>query len=84
MKEAMLFEKLEQRFVHCDLCAHQCLIGKGKLGACQSQIPAIGEVLEPFTMPHFVEGWMRGSHYKHLMPVPLQQATPSRFDGPPW
>jgi fructose 1,6-bisphosphate aldolase/phosphatase len=50
---------------------------------CQGQFPAVGEVLEPFTMPHIVEGWMRGSHYGPLMPVPKRQATPSRFDGPP-
>lgn len=50
---------------------------------CQSQFPAVGEVLEPFTMPHVVEGWMRGSHYGPLMPVALGDATPSRFDGPP-
>jgi fructose 1,6-bisphosphate aldolase/phosphatase len=50
---------------------------------CQSQFPAVGEVLEPFTMPHIVEGWMRGSHHGPLMPVPIHQATPSRFDGPP-
>jgi fructose 1,6-bisphosphate aldolase/phosphatase len=50
---------------------------------CQGQFPAVGEVLEPFTMPHIVEGWMRGSHYGPLMPVPLKKSTPSRFDGPP-
>lgn len=50
---------------------------------CQSQFPAVGEVLEPFTLPHLVEGWMRGSHYGPLMPVPVHNATPSRFDGPP-
>jgi fructose 1,6-bisphosphate aldolase/phosphatase len=50
---------------------------------CQSQFPAVGEVLEPFTMPHIVAGWMRGSHYGPLMPVPVHNATPSRFDGPP-
>ncbi|NPV67636.1 MAG: fructose 1,6-bisphosphatase [Anaerolineae bacterium] len=49
----------------------------------QGQFPAIGEILEPFTLPHIVEGWMRGSHYGPLMPVPLRNATPSRFDGPP-
>ncbi len=49
----------------------------------QGDFPAVGEVLEPFTMPHIVEGWMRGSHYGPLMPVPLYHATPSRFDGPP-
>jgi fructose 1,6-bisphosphate aldolase/phosphatase len=50
---------------------------------CQGEFPAVGEVLEPFTMPHIVEGWMRGSHYGPLMPVAVHLATPSRFDGPP-
>ena len=50
---------------------------------CQSQFPAVGEVLEPFAQPHIVEGWMRGSHFGPLMPVPVANATPSRFDGPP-
>ena len=50
---------------------------------CQGKFPAVGEALEPFTMPQIVEGWMRGSHYGPLMPVPVHQATPSRFDGPP-
>ena len=50
---------------------------------CQGKFPAVGEALEPFTMPQIVEGWMRGSHYGPLMPVPVRQATPSRFDGPP-
>jgi len=49
----------------------------------QSQFPAVGEILEPFAMPHLVEGWMRGSHHGPLMPVALNQAHPSRFDGPP-
>jgi len=50
---------------------------------CQGKFPAVGEALEPFTMPQIVEGWMRGSHYGPLMPVPIHRATPSRFDGPP-
>jgi fructose 1,6-bisphosphate aldolase/phosphatase len=50
---------------------------------CQGQFPAVGEALEPFTLPHIVEGWMRGSHYGPLMPVAVHKATPSRFDGPP-
>ncbi len=49
----------------------------------QGTFPAVGEVLEPFTMPHIVEGWMRGSHYGPLMPVPVYDARPTRFDGPP-
>jgi fructose 1,6-bisphosphate aldolase/phosphatase len=50
---------------------------------CQSQFPAVGEVLEPFSVPHIVEGWMRGSHYGPLMPVAVDESNPTRFDGPP-
>ncbi|MCS7199883.1 MAG: fructose-1,6-bisphosphate aldolase/phosphatase [Caldimicrobium sp.] len=50
---------------------------------CQSGFPAVGEVLEPFARPWFVEGWMRGSHTGPLMPVSFAQAKPTRFDGPP-
>lgn len=49
----------------------------------QAGLPAMGEVLEPFTFPHMVSGWMRGSHNGPIMPVSVQDATPSRFDGPP-
>jgi fructose 1,6-bisphosphate aldolase/phosphatase len=49
----------------------------------QGEFPAVGEILEPFTMPELVEGWMRGSHHGPLMPVAVKQANPSRFDGPP-
>ena len=50
---------------------------------CQGNFPAVGEVIEPFTVPWIVEGWMRGSHNGPLMPVSLKDAHPSRFDGPP-
>jgi fructose 1,6-bisphosphate aldolase/phosphatase len=49
----------------------------------QGSFPAVGEVLEPFTHPALVEGWMRGSHHGPLMPVAVKDSTPSRFDGPP-
>lgn len=49
----------------------------------QGSFPAVGEVLEPFTTPWLVEGWMRGSHNGPLMPVSLADAHPARFDGPP-
>jgi fructose 1,6-bisphosphate aldolase/phosphatase len=49
----------------------------------QGAFPAVGEILEPFAFPHMVEGWMRGSHHGPLMPVPVPQSNPSRFDGPP-
>ncbi|MBN2478577.1 fructose 1,6-bisphosphatase [Candidatus Micrarchaeota archaeon] len=49
----------------------------------QSGLPALGEVLEPFAFPHLVAGWMRGSHCGPMMPVSLEDASPTRFDGPP-
>ncbi|HBG22447.1 MAG TPA: fructose 1,6-bisphosphatase, partial [Peptococcaceae bacterium] len=47
---------------------------------CQSGYPAVGEALEPFTYPHLVAGWMRGSHNGPLMPVNMENARPTRFD----
>ncbi|MDZ4277717.1 MAG: fructose-1,6-bisphosphate aldolase/phosphatase, partial [Dehalococcoidia bacterium] len=49
----------------------------------QGVFPAVGEVLEPFTFPAIVEGWMRGSHQGPWMPCSVKDANPSRFDGPP-
>lgn len=49
----------------------------------QHGFPAVGEVLEPFSHPHIVGGWMRGSHNGPLMPVSFEDAHPTRFDGPP-
>lgn len=49
----------------------------------QSGFPAVGEILEPFSFPHLVAGWMRGSHHGPLMPVGLKDSKVSRFDGPP-
>ncbi len=49
----------------------------------QSGFPAVGEVLEPFSFPHLVAGWMRGSHHGPLMPVGLKDSKVTRFDGPP-
>jgi fructose 1,6-bisphosphate aldolase/phosphatase len=49
----------------------------------QGVFPAVGEVLEPFTFPAIVEGWMRGSHQGPWMPCAVRDANPSRFDGPP-
>ncbi|MEE8413329.1 MAG: fructose-1,6-bisphosphate aldolase/phosphatase [Dehalococcoidales bacterium] len=50
---------------------------------CQGKFPAVGEVVEPFALPLLVEGWMRGSHHGPLMPVSVEDSTPTRFDGPP-
>lgn len=34
MREALLYEKLENKLVHCFLCAHQCKISPQKFGFC--------------------------------------------------
>lgn len=50
---------------------------------CQAGLPSVGEALEPFSFPHLVSGWMRGSHQGPLMPCSMNQAIPTRLDGPP-
>lgn len=35
MKEAMFYEKLEDKAVHCMLCPHDCRISDGKYGVCR-------------------------------------------------
>jgi fructose 1,6-bisphosphate aldolase/phosphatase len=50
---------------------------------CQSGLPAVGEVLQPFMFPQMVAGWMRGSHYGAWYPCSVDDSDPSYFDGPP-
>lgn len=35
MKEALLYEKLDEQRVRCDLCAHRCVIAAGRKGVCK-------------------------------------------------
>jgi len=48
----------------------------------QKDFPATGEILSPYTIGHFVSGFMRGSHTGPLMPV-KKNSPISFFDGPP-
>ena len=48
----------------------------------QFDFPATGEILSPYTICHFVSGFMRGSHNGPLMPV-KKNSQISFFDGPP-
>ena len=48
----------------------------------QKDFPATGEILSPYTIGHFVSGFMRGSHTGPLMPV-KKNSPISYFDGPP-
>jgi pyruvate formate lyase activating enzyme len=35
LKEALLYTKLDNQRVRCDLCAHRCIIAAGRQGVCQ-------------------------------------------------
>ena len=48
----------------------------------QGSFPAAGEILSPYSIGHYVAGFMRGSHTGPLMPVQAGCGT-SFFDGPP-
>ena len=48
----------------------------------QHDFPATGEILSPYTIGHYVSGFMRGSHIGPLMPVKKNSCI-SFFDGPP-
>jgi len=48
----------------------------------QGSFPATGEILAPFSIGHYVAGFMRGSHTGPLMPVKANCPV-SFFDGPP-
>ncbi|MDY6845497.1 MAG: fructose 1,6-bisphosphatase, partial [Thermodesulfobacteriota bacterium] len=47
----------------------------------QGAFPATGEVLSPYSIGHYVAGFMRGSHNGPLMPV-KRNSSISYFDGP--
>jgi len=49
---------------------------------CQGDFPATGEVLSPYSIGHYVAGFMRGSHTGPLMPAKMNCSI-SYFDGPP-
>ncbi len=48
----------------------------------QGSFPATGEVLAPYSIGHYVAGFMRGSHTGPLMPLRINSPV-SYFDGPP-
>jgi fructose 1,6-bisphosphate aldolase/phosphatase len=48
----------------------------------QGSFPATGEVLAPYSIGHYVAGFMRGSHTGPLMPMKINSPV-SYFDGPP-
>lgn len=50
---------------------------------CQNGLPSVGEVIEAFSFPHLVTGWLRGTYQGPLVPVNFAASRTLRFDGPP-
>ncbi|MGD8474360.1 MAG: AmmeMemoRadiSam system radical SAM enzyme [Anaerolineae bacterium] len=44
MKEALLYEKLPDQRVRCNLCAHRCVIAPGRKGVCKVRENRAGEL----------------------------------------
>ncbi|MCX5704828.1 MAG: AmmeMemoRadiSam system radical SAM enzyme [Candidatus Omnitrophica bacterium] len=70
-KEALLYKKLENKGVHCYLCAHQCKIAEGKFGFCGVR-ENIGGVL--YTHAY---GKVIAAHVDSIEKKPLYHFLPS-------
>jgi len=55
MKEALLYDKLEENKVRCNLCAHRCVIAEGRKGVCQVRRNVQG-VLETLVYGRIISG----------------------------
>lgn len=87
--EAIYSRESEERIVSVSTTRLHNIAGRyvGKddpvmLARTQRDFPATGEILAPYTIGHYVAGFMRGSHTGPLMPV-KKNSSISFFDGPP-
>ncbi|TAL23133.1 MAG: AmmeMemoRadiSam system radical SAM enzyme [Nitrospirae bacterium] len=71
MKEAMLYEKLEEKKVRCFLCAHGCHISPGKRGIC-----AVRENIDG-TLFSLVYGKIISAHIDPIEKKPLFHFLPA-------
>ena len=72
-KEALLYEKLENKLVHCYLCAHQCRIAPDKFGFCGVRQNINGEL---FT---YAYGEVIVAHIDPIEKKPLYHFLPGSF-----
>jgi pyruvate formate lyase activating enzyme len=73
MKEALLYEKLEHKLVHCHLCGHQCRIADKKFGVC-----GVRENLDGTLYTH-AYGKVIASHIDPIEKKPLYHFFPGSF-----
>jgi pyruvate formate lyase activating enzyme len=72
-KEAYLYEKLENKFVQCHLCAHRCRIAESKFGFCGVRQNIDG------TLYTHVYGKAIASHVDPIEKKPLYHFFPGSF-----
>ncbi len=70
MKEAYLYEKLEDEKVRCLLCNHRCVIGSGRRGICQVRENVSG------TLTSLVYGKVIARHCDPIEKKPLFHFLP--------
>ncbi|MFH0912955.1 MAG: AmmeMemoRadiSam system radical SAM enzyme [Candidatus Omnitrophota bacterium] len=73
MKEALLYEKLENRLLHCYLCGHQCKITDKKFGFC-----GVRQNIEGVLYTH-AYGKVIASHIDPIEKKPLYHFLPGSF-----
>jgi pyruvate formate lyase activating enzyme len=73
MKEALLYEKLENKFVYCYLCGHQCQIADKKFGFCGVRQNLNG------TLYTHAYGRVIASHIDPIEKKPLYHFFPGSF-----
>jgi len=73
MKEALLYEKLENRLLHCYLCGHQCKIADKKFGFC-----GVRQNIDGALYTH-AYGKVIASHIDPIEKKPLYHFLPGSF-----
>ncbi len=73
MKEALLYEKLEGKFVHCFLCAHHCRVADKGFGFC-----GVRQNLDGTLYTH-VYGRIIASHVDPIEKKPLYHFLPGSY-----
>lgn len=73
MKEALLYEKLQNNLVHCYLCSHHCRIGEEKFGFC-----GVRENIEGTLYTH-AYGKVVAAHIDPIEKKPLYHFFPGSF-----
>lgn len=73
MKEALLYEKLENKLVHCFLCSHHCRIANQKFGFC-----GVRQNIDGVLYTH-VYGKVIAAHIDPIEKKPLYHFFPGSF-----